>query len=146
MVLATAALGLHSSLLAIGVPLWISVTHLVPAWMVPVLIGLNTILVVLLQVSAAGRAGRSFGSAVAASRVAGIVGAAACVVLAASVWRHSHAIAATTLVLGFVLLTLVDFCRMVRSSISASTLDRMISARRRVAGRDRTARLSQNRA
>ena len=108
MVLATAILGLHSSLLAVGVPLWISITHLVPAWLIPALIGLNTVLVVTLQVSAAEYAGKSFVSAVHASRVAGLVGVGACAILAASAVYRSYLIAAVTLVAGFALLTVME--------------------------------------
>jgi Major Facilitator Superfamily len=108
MVVATSVLGLHSSLLAMGVPLWISVTRVLPAWTIPLLIGLNTVLVIALQVSAADRAGRSFGSAVTASRVAGCVGAAACAVLAASLWRQAPLVATAALVVGFVLLTVSE--------------------------------------
>jgi MFS family permease len=108
MLLATSVLGLHSSLLAVGVPLWISITHLVPAWFIPVLIGLNTVLVVLLQVSAAEYAGKSFSSAVLASRIAGLIGAGACVVLAVSVWHRAHLVAFVTLIARFTLLTLME--------------------------------------
>ncbi len=108
MLLVTCILGLHSSLLAVGVPLWISVTHLVPAWLIPALIGLNTVVVVALQVSAAEYAGRSFGSAVQASRIAGLFGVAACAILAASALHRSYVIAAVTLVFGFALLTVME--------------------------------------
>jgi MFS family permease len=108
MVAVTSVLGLHSSLLAMGVPLWISVTRVLPAWTVPALIGLNTLLVIALQVPAADRAGRSFGSAVTASRVAGGIGAGGCAVLAASVWRPAPLVATAAVVLGFVLLTAME--------------------------------------
>jgi hypothetical protein len=68
MILTTSVLGLHSSLLAVGIPLWISATRVVPPWLIPVLIGLNTVLVVAYQVPAAERFGDSFRMAVSGSR------------------------------------------------------------------------------
>ncbi|HKT00140.1 MAG TPA: MFS transporter [Rugosimonospora sp.] len=71
-VAATAVMGLHSTLLATGVPLWISYSHAMPGWSIPVLIGLNTLLVFAFQVSASQRAGASFGAALRWSRLAAL--------------------------------------------------------------------------
>ncbi|WP_405151434.1 MFS transporter [Sphaerisporangium sp. NBC_01403] len=108
MIVTTSVLGLHSSLLAVGIPLWISVTGVVPPWSIPVLIGLNTVLVVAFQVAAAERSGVSFPTAVRGSRVAGVVGAAGCAVMAVSLWPGSTAVAAVILVAGFGLLTVTE--------------------------------------
>lgn len=108
LILSTAVLGLHSSLLATGVPLWISSTHVVPSWVIPVLIGLNTILVVLFQVPAAARSGESFTSAISGSRLAGIIAALACCVLSISLWPDSTVLATLILLTGFLLLTATE--------------------------------------
>lgn len=108
MLLTTAILGLHSSLLAVGVPLWISITHAVPAWWVALLIGLNTVLVMVFQVPAAEYAGRNYASAVSASRLAGVIGAAGCVVFAVSLWDRWSPLVPIALISGFVLLTVME--------------------------------------
>lgn len=108
MIFTTSVLGLHSSLLAVGIPLWISATRVVPPWLIPVLIGLNTVLVVAFQVAAAERAGRSFRAAVSGSRLAGLIGAAACAVLSMSLWPRSSLLAGLILVAGFLMLTATE--------------------------------------
>jgi MFS family permease len=71
-VLATAVMGLHSSILAIGVPLWISYSHAMPTWSVPLLIGLNTVIVFAFQVRASEVAGSSFAAALRWSSLAAV--------------------------------------------------------------------------
>lgn len=108
MILATSVLGLHSSLLAVGVPLWISVTHIAPTWVIPVLIGINTIIVVLCQIGAAEYAGKSFNAAIRASRAAGLIGITASIVIAVSAWHRSTVLAITAVCSGFILLTIME--------------------------------------
>jgi hypothetical protein len=108
LILSTAVLGLHSSLLATGIPLWISATHVAPSWIIPVLIGLNTVLVVMFQVPAAARSGESFTSAISGSRLAGLIAVAACCVLSISLWPESTVLASLILLAGFLLLTATE--------------------------------------
>lgn len=108
MIVTTSVLGLHSSLLAVGIPLWISATKVVPPWTIPVLIGLNTVLVVAFQVAAVDRSGGSFRTAVSGSRLAGVIGAAGCAVLSLSLWPRSTVLAAMILLIGFLLLTATE--------------------------------------
>ncbi|GAA3604508.1 hypothetical protein GCM10022223_20180 [Kineosporia mesophila] len=108
LILSTAVLGLHSSLLATGIPLWISATHVAPSWIIPVLIGLNTVLVVMFQVPAAARSGESFTSAISGSRLAGLIAVAACCVLSISLWPDSTVLASLILLAGFLLLTATE--------------------------------------
>lgn len=75
-------LALHSAVLFVGIPLWlINGTDLTPS-MVPLVFVVNTVLVVLFQVRAA-RGSETLGGAVRAARYAGLVSAAACLVMAA---------------------------------------------------------------
>ncbi|MBM0207076.1 hypothetical protein JNW90_31840 [Micromonospora sp. STR1s_5] len=76
-------MSMHFSLLTIALPLWIAGHTRAPAWMISALTLVNTVLVVLLQVRAAGTAATLSGAARAARR-AGVAIALACVLFAAS--------------------------------------------------------------
>ncbi|WP_052442577.1 MFS transporter [Streptacidiphilus neutrinimicus] len=101
-----ALLGLHDTVLSIGIPLWIIVgTHL-PKATIPLLIGLNTVLVVLLQMRFA-RGAEELSGAARVARRAGLAGAAGCLPLAVSgavpLWA-----AAALVVLALVLVTAAE--------------------------------------
>ncbi|MEU0163485.1 MFS transporter [Streptomyces sp. NPDC006261] len=73
-------LALNSTVLVVGVPLWILSIDGVPRSVIPLVFILNTVLVVLLQVRAA-RGSDVLEGAVGAARRSGLVSAAACLVM-----------------------------------------------------------------
>jgi predicted MFS family arabinose efflux permease len=78
---ASSLLALHSSLLFVGIPLWLVENGTLPRALIPLFFALNTVLVVLFQVKAA-RGSDTVDGAVRAARRAGAASAAACLVLA----------------------------------------------------------------
>ncbi|MEU3221898.1 MFS transporter [Streptomyces sp. NPDC006976] len=78
---ASSLLALHSAVLLVGIPLWIVQSTDLPHGIVPLIMGVNTVLVVLFQV-AASRGADTLDGAVTAARRAGLVSAAACAALA----------------------------------------------------------------
>jgi MFS family permease len=77
---ASSLLAMHSAVLVVGIPLWLVRYHIVPRSLVPAVFLLNTILVILFQVRAA-RGSDTLDGAVVAARKAGLISAAACIVL-----------------------------------------------------------------
>jgi MFS family permease len=80
---ASSLLALHSAVLLVGMPLWIVKKTSLPHSAVPLILVLNTVLVVLFQVRAA-RGARTLDGAASAGRRAGLVSCAACAVMAAA--------------------------------------------------------------
>jgi MFS family permease len=77
---ASSLLAMHSAVLVVGIPLWLVRYHIVPRSLVPAVFLLNTILVILFQVKAT-RGSDTLEGAVVAARKAGLISAAACIVL-----------------------------------------------------------------
>ncbi|MGW2569661.1 MFS transporter [Streptomyces sp. NPDC001537] len=75
-------LALHSAVLLAGIPLWIVRNTHLPHGVVPLILAVNTVLVVLFQVAAA-RGSENLDGAVGAARRAGLVSVLACAALAA---------------------------------------------------------------
>jgi MFS family permease len=78
---ASTLLALHSAVLLVGIPLWIVRKSGLPHSAVPLVLVLNTVLVVLFQIRAA-RGARTLDGATSAGRRAGLVSCAACAVMA----------------------------------------------------------------
>ncbi|MBV9024682.1 MAG: MFS transporter [Streptomycetaceae bacterium] len=78
---ASSLLALHSAVLLVGIPLWIVKNSGLPHNLVPLVLVVNTVLVVLLQVTAA-RGSETLGGAITAARKAGLISVTACAVLA----------------------------------------------------------------
>jgi hypothetical protein len=74
-------LALHSAVLLVGIPLWIVKNSGLPHNLVPMVLAVNTVLVVSLQVTAA-RGAETLDGAVTAARKAGLLSVTACAVLA----------------------------------------------------------------
>ncbi|WP_331735041.1 MULTISPECIES: MFS transporter [unclassified Streptomyces] len=85
---ASSLLALHSAVLLVGIPLWIVRTTDLPRGVVPLILAVNTVLVVLCQVAAA-KGADTLDGAVAAARKAGLVSVAACAALAVAGWTGS---------------------------------------------------------
>jgi MFS family permease len=96
-------LSLHSAILRVGLPLWVTIQVGGPVWLVPILYGINTVLTVLLQVRAAGRA-ETPDLAVAALRRSGLFTAGACLLML-STGFIPESLAVVVLVVGVVALT-----------------------------------------
>lgn len=79
----TTILALQTSVLTVGIPLWIVVGTGLPKPLAPALIAVNAVAVVALQVRAS-RGAESRQGATRVARLAGLAGCAGCVVLAAS--------------------------------------------------------------
>ncbi|MET7439345.1 MFS transporter [Streptomyces sp. NPDC005496] len=79
---ASSLLALHSAVLLAGIPLWIVRTTSLPHGVVPLILAVNTVLVVCFQVAAA-RGSENLDGAVGAARRAGLVSVLACAALAA---------------------------------------------------------------
>ncbi|MEU0600917.1 MFS transporter [Streptomyces sp. NPDC006393] len=79
---ASSLLALHSAVLLAGIPLWIVRNTHLPHGIVPLILAVNTVLVVLFQVAAA-RGSENLDGAVGAARRAGLVSMLACAALAA---------------------------------------------------------------
>ncbi len=77
---ASSLLAMHSAVLVVGIPLWLVRYHILPRSLVPAVFLLNTILVILFQVKAT-RGSDTLEGAVVAARKAGLISAAACIVL-----------------------------------------------------------------
>ncbi|GAA3349400.1 MFS transporter [Amorphoplanes nipponensis] len=101
--MANGVLELHSTVLTLGLPLWIISRHAAPASLVSLFIVVNTVIVVLLQVRLTRGAGSVAGAA-ALERRAGLVLAAGCVVCAISSGLGTAA-GTTALVAGTVILS-----------------------------------------
>ncbi len=99
----TAALTIHVSFLAVGLPLWVSTHTAAPSWIVSVLVMTNTGLAVAFQVRVA-RRGESVAAGRRALASAGIAQAAFCL-LVATTGRASSGMAAVVLVAAAVALT-----------------------------------------
>ncbi|WP_199511423.1 MFS transporter [Nucisporomicrobium flavum] len=102
-VLLNGGLSLHGAILNVGLPLWVTLRIGAPVWLVPALYATNTVLTVLLQVRAAGRAGTP-AEAADVLRWSGLFTAAACLTMLVSAWLPLSA-AVAVLVAGVVLLT-----------------------------------------
>ncbi|MFE2533806.1 MFS transporter [Streptomyces sp. NPDC059371] len=89
-------LALHSAVLLAGIPLWIVRNTDLPRALVPLILAVNTVLVVLFQVAAA-RGAESLDGSVRAARRSGAVSVLACAALAAGTLTGSAATAAITL-------------------------------------------------
>ncbi|MFE2298913.1 MFS transporter [Streptomyces sp. NPDC059445] len=89
-------LALHSAVLLAGIPLWIVRNTDLPRALVPLILAVNTVLVVLFQVAAA-RGSESLDGSVRAARRSGAVSMLACAALAAGTLTGSAATAAITL-------------------------------------------------
>ena len=96
-------LSLHSAILRVGLPLWVTLRIGGPSWLVPIMYGVNTVLTVVMQVRTAGMA-RTTAKAAAVLRWSGWFTAGACVtmLLTLSVSRSTAVVLA---ILGVVLLT-----------------------------------------
>ncbi|WP_299534923.1 MFS transporter [uncultured Streptomyces sp.] len=103
---ASSLLALHSAVLLVGIPLWIVRGTSLPHGIVPLVMGVNTVLVVLFQV-AASRGSDTLDGAVTAARRAGLVSALACVALAVGGGFGNVATGAVVLV-AVLLLTLAE--------------------------------------
>ena len=79
---ASSLLALHSSVLLVGIPLWLVTSEALPSSLVPVVFVLNTVLVVLLQVKYA-KGSETLDGSVSAARKAGLISAAGCLTLVA---------------------------------------------------------------
>lgn len=77
---ASSLLALHSTVLLVGIPLWLVKNNELPRSTIPLVFALNTVLVVLFQVKAA-RGSDTLDGAVGAARKAGLISAASCLVL-----------------------------------------------------------------
>jgi len=73
-------LALHSAVLLVGIPLWLVNNGLLPHFVIPLGVAVNTVVVVLFQVATA-RGANTLDGAVRAARKAGLASAAACLVL-----------------------------------------------------------------
>lgn len=89
-------LALHSAVLLAGIPLWIVRNTDLPRGLVPLVLAVNTVLVVLFQVAAA-RGSENLDGAVRAARRSGAVSVLACAALAAGTLTGSWATGAITL-------------------------------------------------
>ncbi|MFH8393995.1 MFS transporter [Streptomyces sp. NPDC018036] len=89
-------LALHSAVLLAGIPLWIVRNTGLPRGLVPLILAVNTVLVVLFQVAAA-RGSESLDGAVRAARRSGAVSVLACAALAAGTLTGSWVTGAVTL-------------------------------------------------
>ncbi|MGW1765908.1 MFS transporter [Streptomyces sp. NPDC002073] len=94
---ASSLLALHSAVLLVGIPLWIVENTDLPRGVVPLILAVNTVLVVLCQVAAAKGADTLDGS-VRAARRAGLVSVAACAALAVAGLSGSWATGAVAVV------------------------------------------------
>lgn len=74
-------LSMHNGMLRIAVPLWLATATDAPAWLISVLLVLNSVSVILLQLRVA-RGTETLGGAARAGRRAGVLLSLACVVLA----------------------------------------------------------------
>ena len=77
---ASSLLALHSSVLMVGIPLWLVTSGKLPRSIIPVVFVLNTILVVLFQVKCA-RGSETLDGSVGAARKAGLISVVACLAL-----------------------------------------------------------------
>ncbi|MGW7264865.1 MFS transporter [Streptomyces sp. NPDC054842] len=93
---ASSLLALHSAVLLAGIPLWIVRNTELPHSVVPLILAVNTVLVVLFQVAAA-RGSESLDGAVGAARRAGLISVLACAVLAAGRFTGSWGTGAVVL-------------------------------------------------
>jgi MFS family permease len=89
-------LALHSAVLLAGIPLWIVRNTDLPRGLVPLILAVNTVLVVLFQVAAA-RGSENLDGAVRAARKSGAVSVLACAALAAGTLTGSWVTGAITL-------------------------------------------------
>ncbi|MEU9137015.1 MFS transporter [Streptomyces sp. NPDC048404] len=89
-------LALHSAVLLAGIPLWIVRNTDLPRGLVPLILAVNTVLVVLFQVAAA-RGSETLDGSVRAARKSGLVSVLACAALAAATLTGSWATGAVTL-------------------------------------------------
>ncbi|MET7986434.1 MFS transporter [Streptomyces sp. NPDC005281] len=89
-------LALHSAVLLAGIPLWIVRNTALPRGLVPLILAVNTVLVVLFQVAAA-RGSESLDGSVRAARKSGLVSVLACAALAAATLTGSWVTGAITL-------------------------------------------------
>jgi MFS family permease len=103
-------LALHNSLLVIGIPLWIVARHVLPVAIVPTLTLLNTILVVLLQMTVASAA-KSMRDAGRCMLRAGVALAGACVLVGVSAGPFSAGMVLTLLVVAVICLTIAELYR-----------------------------------
>jgi len=76
----TATLGLHSSILAVGFPLWIAASTL-PSWLPATLVWANTLVVTVFQVRVSTWVDRGGSRPVAAARRAGLLTAFSCLIM-----------------------------------------------------------------
>ncbi len=103
-------LGLHNSMLVIGIPLWIVARHVLPLAIVPAFTLLNTILVVLFQVSVASAA-KSTRDAGRYLLLAGVTLAAACVLVGCSAGPFSAWIVLVILIAAVIFQTFAEIYR-----------------------------------
>ncbi|OIJ87315.1 hypothetical protein BIV25_39550 [Streptomyces sp. MUSC 14] len=94
---ASSMLALHSAVLLAGIPLWIVRNTHLPHGVVPLILAVNTVLVVLFQVAAA-RGAENLDGAVGTARKAGLVSVLACAALAAGQFTGSWGTGAIALV------------------------------------------------
>lgn len=78
---ASSLLALHSSVLMVGVPLWLVTSGKLPRSVIPAIFVLNTIMVVLFQVKCA-KGSETVDGSVGAARKAGLISISACLALA----------------------------------------------------------------
>lgn len=103
-------LGLHNSLLVIGIPLWIVARRVLPVAIVPAFTLLNTILVVLFQVTVASAA-KSKRDAGRCMLVAGMALAGACVLVGISAGPHRGPMVLTLLAAAVIGQTIAEIYR-----------------------------------
>lgn len=104
----TTVLTLHSSLLGMGISLLISQVGQMPAILAPVIVLMNTVLVILLQVNASALVGGTLSGAVRWSRIGGIVLAGSTVILALSTQTQITFIATVGIIAAAVLVTIAE--------------------------------------
>ncbi|WP_103514089.1 MFS transporter, partial [Streptomyces sp. SM10] len=104
---ASSLLALHSAVLLVGIPLWIVRGTSLPHGIVPLIMGVNTVLVVLFQV-AASRGSDTLDGAVTAARRAGLVSALACVALAVGGGGLGNVATGAVVLCAVLLLTLAE--------------------------------------
>lgn len=95
---------LHTTMLAVGIPLWILLHTGVPRFVVAAVFVLNTVLAVALQVPVSGTASTLAGS-VRAYRWAGLALVATCLLLVGAGWYRTGPVAIALLVVAVVALT-----------------------------------------
>ncbi|HXS62539.1 MAG TPA: MFS transporter [Streptosporangiaceae bacterium] len=100
-------LGLHSSLLAVGVPLWVTLHTDAPRALVGALLVVNTIFAVLMQIRAARGSDTIDGSITALRRCAYALVGCCCIFALSRTWHVTAAVVAF-MILGVIILTIAE--------------------------------------